>query len=137
MKWLGPGTQFLKMTYREILDGDDCASNPCAEGATCVDRPFNYTCVCPPNSSGRNCEGILTHYNSSLRVGNAFSHVCVCVSVCLSVHLSLSVCVCLYFCGYNFLTPSHRNFIFGIQVHLYNIKVKFEYQGHWVKVKII
>ena len=57
MKWLGPGTQFLTMTYKQIPDPDDCASNPCAEGATCVDRSFNYTCVCPPNTSGHHCEG--------------------------------------------------------------------------------
>ena len=39
------------------------------------------------------------------------------------------LCVCLL----NEWTPQHRNFIFGMVGHLDHIK--FEYQGHWVKVK--
>ena len=55
-------------------------------------------------------------YHPHMQVGNVFSHVCLCV--CLSMCLS----VCVYTCsGYNLWTPSHRNFIFGIQMHLYNI----------------
>ena len=45
------------MTYREILDVDDCLVNPCAEGATCVDESFNFTCICPLYAIGRLCEG--------------------------------------------------------------------------------
>ena len=45
--------------------------------------------------------------------GNVFV-MCVCVCVCLSVCL----CVCS---GYNFWTIWHRNFIFGVMVHLDNI----------------
>ena len=29
-----------------------------------------------------------------------------------------------------------RNFIFSIQIHPDHIQVKFEYQDHWVKVKV-
>ena len=47
----------LDMSYREILDVDDCLGDPCAEGATCVDESFNFTCVCPPGAIGRLCEG--------------------------------------------------------------------------------
>ena len=57
--------------------------------------------------------------------GKVMFSYCLCVSVCLSV--------CL---GYNFWMPWHRNFIFGMVVHLDNIWVKFEYQGHWIKVKV-
>ena len=68
------------------------------------------------------------------------SCLCVCVSVCLSMCVCVCVClsVCLSVCsGYNFWTSWHRNFIFGMALHLDHIKVKFEYQGHWVKVKVI
>ena len=60
VRWSGNGTYNLVLNYKEIPDPDDCEPNPCAEGATCVDRSFKYTCVCPPNTSGRNCEGIIT-----------------------------------------------------------------------------
>ena len=48
------------------------------------------------------------------------SCLCVCLSVSLSVCLSvcLHVCVCL---GYNIWSSWHRNFIFGVVVHLDNI----------------
>ena len=49
-------------------------------------------------------------------VGNIFSHVY--LFVCLSVRPSISS-------GYNFWTPSHRNFIFGMKVHLCHIYVMF------------
>ena len=42
-------------------------------------------------------------YHLRMRVGNIFSHVCLCV--CLSI--CVSVCS-----AYNFWTPSHKNFIF-------------------------
>ena len=63
-------------------------------------------------------------------VGNIFDRIC--LSVCLSIHLSVCLSVCS---DYNFLTASHRNFIFGMEVHCDHIYIKFEYQGHWVKVK--
>jgi hypothetical protein len=30
-----------------LVDVDDCASQPCANGATCVDLEFEYSCLCP------------------------------------------------------------------------------------------
>ena len=32
--------------------------------------------------------------------------------------------------------PSHRNFTLGMVGHPYHILVKFECQGHWVKVQV-
>ena len=52
--------------------------------------------------------------------------------VCGKVMFSYCLCVCL---GYNFWIPWHRNFIFDMVVHLDNIYVKFEYQGHWLKAR--
>ncbi|NWW96417.1 FBLN7 protein, partial [Rhynochetos jubatus] len=35
---------------------DDCSSNPCANGGTCVDRNQSYTCLCPRGWSGPSCQ---------------------------------------------------------------------------------
>jgi Notch-like protein len=36
---------------------DECLSNPCLHGATCVDGVFEYLCICSPNGwSGENCD---------------------------------------------------------------------------------
>ncbi|NXK87177.1 FBLN7 protein, partial [Formicarius rufipectus] len=35
---------------------DDCSSNPCANGGTCVDGDQSYTCLCPPGWSGPSCQ---------------------------------------------------------------------------------
>ena len=62
------------------------------------------------------------------------SCVCVCLCVCLCLCLCLCVCVCVSICsGYNFLMGWHRNFIFGMVLHLDHIYVRFEYQGHWAR----
>uniref|UniRef100_F7D6Z7 Coagulation factor VII n=1 Tax=Monodelphis domestica TaxID=13616 RepID=F7D6Z7_MONDO len=37
-------------------DGDQCASNPCQNGGTCVDQFQSYICFCPARFEGRNCE---------------------------------------------------------------------------------
>ena len=47
----------LDLIYQEIEDTDDCVDNQCAEGSTCVDRPFRYSCDCPEGKGGRYCEG--------------------------------------------------------------------------------
>uniref|UniRef100_A0A8B9EP87 Fibulin 7 n=1 Tax=Anser cygnoides TaxID=8845 RepID=A0A8B9EP87_ANSCY len=35
---------------------DDCSSNPCANGGTCVDGNQSYTCLCPWGWSGTSCQ---------------------------------------------------------------------------------
>jgi len=35
---------------------NECESSPCLNGATCLDLPANYSCVCPPAYSGHRCQ---------------------------------------------------------------------------------
>jgi hypothetical protein len=60
-----PGSSSCKDTHGHALpahratlclDHDDCASNPCRNGADCNDALQNYTCACHPGFSGQHCE---------------------------------------------------------------------------------
>ncbi|XP_038055062.1 sushi, von Willebrand factor type A, EGF and pentraxin domain-containing protein 1-like [Patiria miniata] len=35
---------------------DECASNPCAAGSTCIDDVHRYICRCPPGFTGQRCQ---------------------------------------------------------------------------------
>lgn len=35
---------------------NECDSNPCQNGATCVDELNRYSCTCQPGYQGTNCE---------------------------------------------------------------------------------
>ncbi|KAJ8314704.1 hypothetical protein KUTeg_006854 [Tegillarca granosa] len=37
-------------------DIDECASNPCQNNGTCIDKVNNYTCICNKQDLGPNCE---------------------------------------------------------------------------------
>lgn len=39
-----------------FIDSDECASNPCKNGATCVDHFGRFECVCNVGDSGALCE---------------------------------------------------------------------------------
>ena len=39
-----------------ILDVNECASWPCVNGGTCIDRVAKYTCYCPSGYTGDDCE---------------------------------------------------------------------------------
>lgn len=39
-----------------LLDFDECNSNPCLNGATCVNLPFRYNCSCGSGFTGLHCE---------------------------------------------------------------------------------
>lgn len=39
-----------------FTDHDECKSNPCKFGGTCIDTVGSYICQCPPGRSGRNCD---------------------------------------------------------------------------------
>jgi len=37
-------------------DIDECASNPCQDGGSCIDQINGYTCNCSNSTTGVNCE---------------------------------------------------------------------------------
>jgi len=45
-------TQFMLM----LVDINDCLSNPCLNGANCVDLKDDYKCECRPGYWGHDCE---------------------------------------------------------------------------------
>jgi len=48
-----------------ILDIDDCATNPCQNGGTCIDAVNQYTCTCKAGYTDVNCQtGILYIYDN-------------------------------------------------------------------------
>ena len=39
-----------------VVDIDDCAKDPCGNGATCEDRVNSHVCTCKPGYTGSGCE---------------------------------------------------------------------------------
>ena len=39
-----------------LLDVLECSSDPCQNGATCMDEVDDYQCVCPQGWTGRHCQ---------------------------------------------------------------------------------
>lgn len=37
-------------------DTDECASNPCPQGGTCIDLVNGFECICPPQWAGKTCQ---------------------------------------------------------------------------------
>ncbi len=42
--------------YHMIPDINECSSNPCQNGAECIDAVNMYTCSCPDSYEGTHCE---------------------------------------------------------------------------------
>ena len=53
-QWYDVKTEGLH--YFITLDTYECSSNPCQNGATCVDGINRYSCTCSPGYNGVHCE---------------------------------------------------------------------------------
>ncbi|XP_072941689.1 fat-like cadherin-related tumor suppressor homolog isoform X2 [Epargyreus clarus] len=50
-------------------DVDECAGEPCLNGATCLNEPGSFRCLCPPDKTGMNCGNPL--YSDAVVSGGA------------------------------------------------------------------
>lgn len=58
---------FLILYYMYLFiyfsDINECSSNPCLNGATCINQPNSYTCLCAPGWIGDTCmDGESLHF---------------------------------------------------------------------------
>lgn len=60
------------------LDIDDCQSNPCQNGGTCIDEINSFVCLCLPSYGGATCEkGNDVEENSAFSFHSTKGGVCV------------------------------------------------------------
>ncbi|XP_070551405.1 uncharacterized protein [Ptychodera flava] len=50
------GNNFRGFKIQLTADVDNCAPEPCQNGATCSNEKFRYTCICPNGYEGPRCE---------------------------------------------------------------------------------
>ena len=53
------------MHFCNILDIDECKSNPCRYSGTCTDEVDFYTCRCPAGYTGDHCETSMSENNTA------------------------------------------------------------------------
>lgn len=84
--------------YRCEMEIDECQSNPCRNGGTCIDQLATYECVCPEDYVGRQCEALrlITCENQPCRNGST------CTDGASKYYTSLSACILFKLCFYNY-----------------------------------
>lgn len=61
-------TSFTGLLFPFLLDINDCESNPCKNGGTCIDGVNSYKCICSDGWEGAYCE---TSESSLLRTDSS------------------------------------------------------------------
>ncbi|XP_009468788.1 PREDICTED: fibulin-7-like [Nipponia nippon] len=72
---------------------DDCSSNPCANGGTCVDGNQGYTCLCPRGWSGPSCHSPIYAYVDECQLFQSSPQTQLCLHDCLNLPGSYR-CLC-------------------------------------------
>ncbi|KAG2457284.1 coagulation factor VII-like [Polypterus senegalus] len=62
--------------WKVYNDPDQCLSNPCQNGGTCVDEFQSYMCRCPEAFEGRNCELAFEDTQKCLYLNGGCEHFC-------------------------------------------------------------
>lgn len=61
-------TRLFSPLFPFTADVDDCQSEPCANGGTCIDKIDSFLCLCLPSYGGDMCEKgerlVHTHTNT-------------------------------------------------------------------------
>ena len=94
---------WLLISFLISLDVKECASEPCQNGAICVDGINTFTCVCGVGFRGVLCEQSKNSLVDFLEIGGSFMSFvkiynvlnirsCICVHVKIYVGPSWSVC---------------------------------------------
>ena len=47
---------YLFCCFPFYIDADECSSNPCFNGGSCIDGVNSYKCSCAPGYIGANCK---------------------------------------------------------------------------------
>lgn len=70
---------FIKMLYIDYPDINDCVSNPCRNGGTCIDGISSFQCFCPDGWEGDLCnlsECLSSSSSSSWPSLHSVSYLC-------------------------------------------------------------
>lgn len=85
------------------IDIDECASQPCYNGATCIDLPQGYRCQCAPGYSGINCQEERSDCRNDTCPARAMckdepgynNYTCLCRAGYTGLDCDITVCGCL------------------------------------------
>ena len=58
-----------------VSELDECASDPCQQNGTCVDKFNGYICTCPSRYRGANCETGECPWGTVLKSHKTFHHI--------------------------------------------------------------
>ena len=80
---------FVEVDFITILtETNECQSNPCQNGGTCVDDVYKFTCLCPNAYAGTFCQG-KTKCNSLLSLKTITFHWCILMTLLELVEIRL------------------------------------------------